>query len=104
MEHQDLYSGLIPMHILHHAAEGEIFGLGIISDLRRHGYHLSPGTLYPVLHRLEARGYLKSRSRRTSSRIRRTYRATAAGRAALKQAKAKVQELFADLFDEGEAE
>lgn len=101
MEHKELYSGLIRLHILHHAAEGEIFGLGIISELRRHGYDLSPGTLYPMLHRLEKCGYLVSQERREGRRWRRTYRATPAGRAALKEAKAKVQELFAELFEEG---
>jgi PadR family transcriptional regulator, regulatory protein PadR len=101
MEHQDLWNGLIRLHILHHAVEGEIFGLGIITELRRHGYDLSPGTLYPMLHRLENRGYLKARGRRSGGRLRRAYRATAAGRAALKEAKAKVRELFAELFEGG---
>lgn len=101
MEHKELYSGLIRLHILHHAAEGEVFGLGIISELRRHGYDLSPGTLYPMLHRLEKCGYLVSRERREGRRWRRTYRATSTGRAALKEAKAKVQELFAELFEKG---
>lgn len=100
MRHQDLYSGLIRLHILHHAAEGEVFGLGIIAELRRHGYDLSPGTLYPLLHRLEDRGYLVSRSRREGRRSRRVYRATALGRAALRQARGKVRELFAELFEE----
>ena len=47
MTDRDLYGGLIRLHILHHAAEGPIFGLGIIAELGRHGYSLSPGTLYP---------------------------------------------------------
>jgi DNA-binding PadR family transcriptional regulator len=100
MEHRDLYSGLIRLHILHHAAEEKIFGLGIIEELRRHGYHVSPGTLYPLLHRLEARGYLVSKPHRNGRSIRRTYRATRAGRSALRAAKIKVRELFAELFEE----
>jgi DNA-binding PadR family transcriptional regulator len=99
MLNQDLYQGLIRLHILHHAAEEEIFGLGIISELRRHGYDLSPGTLYPMLHRMEERGYLRSRSLREGRRIRRVYRATRSGRAALRQARTKVRELFAELFE-----
>lgn len=50
---QDLYSGLIRLHILHHACEEPIFGLGMIEELGRHGYRLSAGTIYPMLHRLE---------------------------------------------------
>jgi len=45
----DLFSGLIRIHVLHHAAQEELFGLGLIEELQRHGYHLSPGTLYPML-------------------------------------------------------
>lgn len=53
MSDKDLYAGLIRLHVLHHAAIEPIFGLGIIEELRRHGYELSPGTLYPLLHGLE---------------------------------------------------
>lgn len=101
MKNQDLYAGLIRLHILHHAAEGEIFGLGIINELRRHGYELSPGTIYPMLHRMERRGYLVSKQRRNGRSIRRSYRATASGRAALADARRQVQELFAELFEKG---
>ncbi len=99
MEHQDLYIGLIRLHILHHAAEGDIFGLGIIKELRRHGYDPSPGTIYPMLHRMAERGYLTSKDKRIGRGLRRVYRATPAGRRALRDAKAKVQELFAELFE-----
>ena len=57
----DFYTGLIRLYLLHHAAkEGSVFGLGMIEELGEHGYRLSPGTLYPILHRLEDAGYLKS--------------------------------------------
>jgi DNA-binding PadR family transcriptional regulator len=56
MEDRDLYSGLIRLHVLHHAAEGPIFGLGMIEELNRHGYRISPGTLYPLLQGLEKKG------------------------------------------------
>ena len=94
----DLYSGLIRLHILHHAAEEPIFGLGIIEELGRHGYKLSPGTLYPLLHGLERKGYLRSSAARGAN-ARRVYRATAAGRRALRDAKRKVRELFGELFE-----
>lgn len=100
MSDKDLYSGLIRLHILYHAAREPIFGLGIIEELARHGYKLSPGTLYPVLHGLERKGYLRSSEKRDGRRIRRVYRATAAGRKALAAAKVKVQELVGELFEE----
>jgi len=96
---RDLYSGLIRLHILHHAEQGSIFGLGMIEELSRHGYRLSAGTLYPSLHALEAKGYLRATDRRNGRRARRMYRLTPAGRRALTAAKAKVRELFGELFE-----
>ena len=46
---RDLYSGLIRLHVLHHAVEGPVFGLGMIEELARHGYRISPESLYPLL-------------------------------------------------------
>ena len=97
--HQDLYSGLIRLHILHHACEGEIFGLWMIEELGRHGYRLSPGTMYPLLHSLEERGLLMSKQKREGKRYRRLYRATPAGRNAMLAAQEKVRELFGELFE-----
>jgi PadR family transcriptional regulator PadR len=100
MDDQDLYSGLIRLHILHHAVHEPIFGLAIIEELGRHGYRISAGTIYPILHGLERKGYLRSIQERSGKRIRRVYRATAKGRTALEAAKGKVQELFGELFEE----
>ncbi len=98
--HRDLYSGLVPLHILHHACKEPIFGLGMIEELGRHGYKLSPGTLYPLLHSLEQEGLLKSMQAGPNRNGRRVYRATREGRAALAAAKDKVRELFSELFEE----
>ncbi len=97
---RDLYSGLIRLHILYHACQEPIFGLGMIEELSRHGYRVSPGTIYPLLHGLERRGLLRSSPQRSGSRSRRTYRATAQGRRALRDAKQKVRELFGELFED----
>ena len=88
---------MIRFHILHHAAEGEFYGQWMIHELARHGYRLSPGTLYPMLHALERRGYLKSRSSRSGRIFRRLYRATALGREANKLVKRQVRELLGEL-------
>ena len=96
---QDIYSGLVRIHILYHACQGPIFGLGMIEELGRHGYRLSAGTLYPLLHGLEMRGYLRSREVRKGRSIRRVYRATAAGRKALALAREKVKELIGELLE-----
>lgn len=96
---KELYSGLIRLHILHHANEEKIFGLGIIRELARHGYDLSPGTLYPILHRMEEKGYLTSEQEPVAGKIRRVYGITADGEKALREAKTKVKELFSELFE-----
>ena len=96
---RDLYAGLIRLHVLHHAVEEPIFGLGMIEELARHGYRISPGSLYPLLHSLEARGYLRSSEQRNGKSLRRVYRATARGRRALEAAKHKVRELFRELIE-----
>src|SRR5215475_5785126 len=90
MDDKDLYSGLIRLHILHHACQEPIFGVGIMEELSRHGYRLSPGTLYPLLHGLEERGYLRSTQKSAGGQSRREYRATPKGRKALVDAKGKV--------------
>jgi len=96
---RDLYSGLIRLHILHHAAEEPIFGLGMAEELARHGYRISPGTLYPLLHGLEKKGYLRSTEVRNGKSRRNVYRATARGRKALAGARQKVRELFGELIE-----
>jgi PadR family transcriptional regulator, regulatory protein PadR len=100
MDDRDLYAGLIRLHVLHHAATEPVYGLAMIEELGRHGYKLSAGTLYPVLHGLEAKGYLRSSLEREGRRTRRLYRATAAGKRALANAKDKVRELFGELFED----
>jgi PadR family transcriptional regulator PadR len=96
---RDLYSGLIRLHVLHHAAEEPIFGLGMVEELARHGYRISPGTLYPLLHALEKKGYLTSTQQREGRSLRKVYRATASGKKALRAAKSKVRELFHELIE-----
>jgi len=96
---RDLYSGLIRLHVLHHACEEPIFGLGMIEELARHGYRISPGSLYPLLHGMETKGYLRSKEVRNGKSLRKVYRATPLGRKALTAAKEKVRELFRELVE-----
>ena len=98
MEHRDLLGGFIRLHILHHAAEGELYGQWMIEELARHGYRISPGTLYPMLRGMERKGYLTSRERRVGRSFRTLYRATPLGRRALKAARVKLRELFGEVI------
>ena len=98
MEHRDLLAGLVRLHVLHHAAEHEVYGLWMIEELARHGYTLSPGTLYPMLEAMEARGYLVSRRERHGRSVRRLYRATRLGRKALAVAMERLRELTGEVL------
>jgi DNA-binding PadR family transcriptional regulator len=100
MADQELYRGLIRLHILHHASEEPIFGLGMIRELRRHGYTIGPGTLYPLLHRLQVKKYLTSKTQWVGGKWRRCYTITAVGRRALHHASEKVRELFDELNEQ----
>ena len=90
----DLFLGFVKLHILHHAGREPVYGLGLIEELGRHGYRLSPGTLYPILHTLEADKLLVCETRVVAGKVRKYYRLTRAGRAALKEGKNKASELM----------
>jgi PadR family transcriptional regulator PadR len=96
---RDLYSGLVRLHVLHHAAKEPIFGLGMVEELAEHGYRISPGTLYPILHGLEKKGYLRATTKRNGKSMRKVYRATPLGRDALTAAKGKIRELFREVIE-----
>ena len=103
MKDRDLFGGLIRLHILHHACREPVFGLGIMEELAHHGYKLSAGTLYPILHGMEKTGYLVSSTDRVASRNRRVYTATDSGRLALQVGKDRVRELLRELIEDEEA-
>lgn len=100
MEHQELLVGLIRLHILHHAVEHEIYGQWMLDELAEHGYRLSAGTLYPMLHGLERRGYLVSREERDGSKRRKFYRATKKGIEGLAVAKIQLRELAGEAIEQ----
>ena len=95
---RNIFLGFIRIHILHHANEGEIFGVAIMDELRRHGYSISAGTLYPILHSLEAEGYLTRRNNVVNGKVRKYYRITEKGVNALEEAKPKIKELVDEVL------
>ncbi|HVZ10121.1 MAG TPA: PadR family transcriptional regulator [Rhodopila sp.] len=103
MEFHDLLSGFVRIHILHHAAEGDVYGQWLIDELGRHGYRLSPGTLYPMLQAMEERGYLVSRGDADGRRGRRrkVYTATDQGRRGLAVARERLRELTGEVSGNG---
>jgi DNA-binding PadR family transcriptional regulator len=100
LSNRDLMGGFVRLHVLHHASSGPIFGIGIIERLAFHGYVLSPGTLYPILHGLERDGFLQSRGEIVGKKRRRVYQITSEGRKILMLSKARLWELFKEIFDD----
>ena len=94
------FGGFVRMHILYHAAKEPIWGVAIMEELGRHGYKLSPGTLYPILHQLEATGFLRMKEVVVSGRRRKNYRITAAGRRLLERARGKLRELVSEVLED----
>ena len=94
---RDFLLGIIRLHILHHAQQEPVFGLELIRELATHGYELSPGTLYPILHTLESHGFLESEKQVVEGKVRKYYRATAAGIEALETGRTQVLELLHEI-------
>jgi len=96
---REFFLGFIRIHILYHASKEPIYGSQILEELGRHGYHLSPGTLYPALHRLAKEGYLEVSSKLVGGKIRKYYRATDEGRRMLEESRAKIRELMKEVLE-----
>ena len=96
---RNFFLGFVRLHILFHASREPIFGLDMIRELGRHGYSLSPGTLYPVLHGLERDGFLQAEKQVVGGKVRKYYVATEAGKNAVTEALAKVRELMNEIAD-----
>lgn len=97
---RDVFLAFVRVHLLHHAAEGPVFGLEMIEELRRHGYAISPGTIYPILHGLQKAGCLRSKQEVVKGKRRKYYVATAKGKRALVELRKKIRELVREVLKE----
>lgn len=91
------FLGFIQIHILHHAKKEPFYGSWMIEELREHGYDMSPGTLYPLLHHLESSGLLKKEEKNIEGKIRKYYEITELGSEILQEARKKAYELFKEI-------
>lgn len=96
---RDIFLAFVRVHLLHHAAEERIYGLEMISELRRHGYDMGPGTLYPILHKLEQDDYLRSEQEVIQGKVRKYYRITPKGRRLLSELKERIRELVGEVLE-----
>ena len=94
-----LFLGFMQIHILHHAAQEPIYGLWMLEELAHHGYRLSAGMLYPLLHSLENQGLLSREDRLVDGKIRKYYTTTSRGLHVLAEARQKASQLFQEITD-----
>lgn len=93
------FLGFIQIHILHHAKKEPFYGAWMIEELSEHGYDMSPGTLYPILHSMESSGLLGKEEKIVEGKIRKYYMITEQGNEILGVARQKAYELFEEIKD-----
>ena len=94
---REIRLGIWKIHILHHAAARDVWGMWLLEELAAHGHRLSPGTLYPGLARMARNGWLQRRTISRHPRGRQLYRITPAGRALLRSLRREVSELYREV-------
>ncbi|WP_407312771.1 PadR family transcriptional regulator [Desulfosporosinus sp. SB140] len=98
--YRKIFLAFVQVHILHHANKEPFFGLWIIEELKKHGYSMSAGTLYPILHGMEMDGLLEREERVIEGKVRKYYSLTAQGKVVLEEAKMKSRELYQEIIEE----
>ncbi len=92
--------GFIKIHVLYHAEKEGFCGVDMMKELRKHGYRIGPGTLYPAVHKMQKNGLLQSEKRTENGRMRVYYSATPKGRRALNQIKPRISELVSEVLED----
>lgn len=98
-----LFLGFIRLHILYHANKEPICGVELMEELGEHGYDVGPGTIYPVLHQMQSAGLIVAKEVVVGGKRRKNFRATAAGRKLLREARIKLKELASEVLDDKDA-
>ncbi|MGI6482483.1 MAG: PadR family transcriptional regulator [Methanobacterium sp.] len=98
MLNRKFFLGFIRIHILYRASKKEIYGVQMIDELKKLGYQVSPGTIYPILHSLEKEGFLKSRKKNVRGKIRKYYKITVNGEKILQESRKKIKKLIKEVI------
>lgn len=97
MDGAQLLKGILEGCVLSVISEGETYGYAILARLGESGFEgLLEGTLYPVLTRLESRGFVVCRREKSPfGPVRKYYSATPEGLAALERFKSSYKKITA---------
>ena len=98
MLNRKFFLGFIRIHILYYARKKEIYGVQMMDELKNHGYQVSPGIIYPILHSLENEGFLKSREKNVRGKIRKYYKITVKGEKILQESRKKIKKLINEVI------
>ena len=91
---KNLISGSTTLLILRLLEEKDLYGYEMIELLRQRSknvFELKAGTLYPLLHSLEVKGFLTSYESEANGKIRKYYQITKSGRRFLREQKEEWQ-------------
>jgi len=88
-----IFLGFIQVHILSHAKKEPFYGSWMIEELKHHGYEISSGTIYPILHNLEKAQLIVIEKKIVEGKVRKYYSITSKGEEVLSLAKEKIKEL-----------
>ena len=95
-----LHLGFIQVHVLYHAKKTAFYGAWMIEELFEHGYRISPGTLYPMLHEMATQGLLSAHPEIVNGKVRKYYSITQAGESVLSDAREKALALVRELTED----
>jgi len=93
------FLGFMNIHILHHAKEEPFYGSWMIEELKSHGYNVSAGTIYPMLHSLEEAELIQHEEQVVEGKVRKYYSITPQGEQVLKEARDRAYELFKEITE-----
>ena len=88
---RDFMRGFVKLYTLWRASKGEVYGMEIMKEMRKLGFSLSPGTLYPTL-----RALLEEKD--VNGKVRKCYRATAKGRKEIEEVIERLSFLMRKVF------
>jgi len=94
-----LFLGFMQIHVLIQAKKEPFFGLGMIEEMKKLDYNLSPGTLYPLLGKMEQEGLLLKEIRVINGKSRHYYSITSFGTEVLDIARRKAMTLLDELSE-----
>ena len=95
---REFLRGFVKLYALWRSTKGGVYGAQILEEMQALGFRLSPGTLYPTLHKLLREQDVAVTSRVINGRMRKVYRAPPKGRRELDEIRERLKVFVAKVF------